>query len=217
MFENRLLLELVLGGTDRFRLLLLLLLEDLRQVRLALERLVRWAFVALLHRSHPCVAHGTAVLVEQLRLAHSRPVVVSPLHCLHNLIVQFGPAACIDWGNLLVADKHRLSVNALAEADSVLARAHAVMRCLCAHPAEKILTSVALCLCTLISHAVALALALALREVARFEHLAAVGGLGDLGSALRRLVQVNESLIDSFGILVSLGLEDLGAALKSAA
>ena len=159
VLEDRLLLQLVLRRTNRLGILLLLLLEDLWQVGLALEDLVRRTLIALLHLLHPRVHNlADALLMDQLRLAN-RSVVVRSLHRL-DLTLELRCTACVDRRDLLIAHKHGLAINTLTEAKPVLACAHATMACLSANTAEQVLVASRLRFCTLVASHVTLARAL---------------------------------------------------------
>ena len=97
--------------------------------------------------------------MDQLRLAHGRPVMISPLHRL-NLPVELRPVTRVDWRDLLVADEQRLAIDTLAEAHTVLASADTIMRCLCAHTVKQVLIPIALRFRTLVTNAMALTLTL---------------------------------------------------------
>ena len=126
MLEDRLFLQLVLRWANRLTILLLLLFEDLWQVRLALEGLVRRALIALLHLLHARVHNlADAFLMDELRLTN-RPVVVRSLHRL-DLALELRCTTGIDRRDLLIADKHGLAIDALTEAEPMLACAHAAM------------------------------------------------------------------------------------------
>ena len=159
VLEDRLLWQLVLRRTNRLGVLLLFLFEDLRQVGLALEGLVRRALVALLQLLHSCVHNlADAFLMDQLRLAN-RPVVVRSLHRLY-LALELRCTARVDRRDLLIAHKHGLAIDTLTEAKPVLACAHATMACLSAHAVEKILVAIGLRFCALVASHVTLARAL---------------------------------------------------------
>ena len=159
VLEDRLLLQLVLRRTNRLGVLLLLLLEDLWQVGLALEGLVRRAFVTLLHLLHTRV-HDLAdtFLMDQLGFVN-RPVVVGSLHRL-DLSLELRCTTRVYRRDLLIAHKHGLAIDTLTEAKPVLACAHATMACLSAHAIEQILIATGLCFRTLVSSHVTLACAL---------------------------------------------------------
>ena len=165
MLEDCLLLQLVLRRTNRLGVLLLLLLEDLWQVGLALEGLVRRALVALLHLLHPRVHDlADAFLMDQLGLAN-RPVVVRSLHRL-DLALELRCTARVYRRDLLIANKHGLAIDTLTEAKPVLAGAHATMACLSVHAVEQILIATGLRFRTLVSSHVTLARALIRGKVA---------------------------------------------------
>ena len=99
----------------------------------------------------------------------------------------------------------------------MLARADTIMRCLRAHTVKQVLIAVALGFSTLVTDAMALTLTLCRCEFTGLQDLTAIGWFRDLRSAFRGLVQVDETLVDSLGIFVALGLEHLITALHDAA
>ena len=94
--------------------------------------------------------------MDQLRWLIDRPIVVSSLHGL-DLTLKFRGAACVDRGDLLVANEHRVAVDALAEAYIVmLASSHTAVACLRAHDTiEQVCVAVCLRFGTLVTDSMA--------------------------------------------------------------
>ena len=200
VLKDRLKLNVVLICSYALLRVTFLFLNDLGEVRLTLY-FVWWTFLIL---------NGLAArwdLIHQIRFA-KWSIMVSSLHCF-DLVLQLGSAGA-NRGNLLVADDYWLRVCAFTESYLVLVWS------LCLDDVVDVTKEVsvaAMSLGTLVAQTQAVARPFEVTKVIGFENLVCESGLWNFGRTLRRHVQIDETLINTFCVFVAACFEYFGVDL----